>query len=123
MYRDKVVSHTLKALRQKPTKPEKRLIEITNKYNLPFRYVGNGGIVIDGLNPDFIDTLGLNLLIEVFGDYWHNRENIPSYQKEVPRSIIFGKAGYKLLVIWEHELYQESEERISNRIQTFVEED
>ncbi len=56
----------------KPNIPEKNLIEILQKYNLPYKYTGNGTFLIDGINPDFVNCNGHKICIEVWGDYWHN---------------------------------------------------
>lgn len=58
----------------KPTKPELIFQEICKKYDLPFRYVGDGQLWIGKkkkLNPDFIECNGNKVIIEVFGNYWH----------------------------------------------------
>ena len=119
-YRTKVISNTLKSLKNKPTKPEQKFIGMINKWNLPFKYIGNGEKIIAGLNPDFIDILGKNLIIEIFGRYWHTRNNMPSYLKVQPRAAIFRKVGYRLLVIWDDELEQKPEADIKNAVELFV---
>ena len=53
----------------RPTKPEKKLVGIKNECKLPYKYCGDGSVIIGGLNPDFINTNGEKKLIEVFGDY------------------------------------------------------
>ena len=81
-----------------PNKPEKILISVLPKQ---FKYVGNGKIMIGRYNPDFIDIKN-KLIIELFGDYWHN---LPNYKKRDKRRLItYKKLGYRTLVIWEHEL-------------------
>lgn len=46
----------------------------------------------------FINVNGLKLIIEVFGNYWHQGEDAQG------RIDIFSKFGYRTLVIWETEL-------------------
>jgi G:T-mismatch repair DNA endonuclease (very short patch repair protein) len=44
----------------------------------------------------------INLVIECFGDYWHNYPNGNSV--DITRGIELRKAGYKVLVFWEREI-------------------
>lgn len=83
----------------KPNKPECCVMGILNELFLhEWEYVGDGAIVINGKNPDFINVNGKKLIIEVFGDYWHKGEN-PNIRKS-----IFAKYGYDTMVLWESEL-------------------
>lgn len=55
------------------TNPELLFEEICKRNNLPFHYVGNQGLLIGKagktkLNPDFIESKGKKILIEIFGD-------------------------------------------------------
>lgn len=66
------------ALGTKPTSLEKKLIDIVEKYNFPFRYVGNGQKWIKTPSgrlrcPDFIDDKE-TMVILVDGEYWHDEE-------------------------------------------------
>jgi len=108
----------LNNLLKRPNIPELILIEIINLYKFPFKYVGNGDIIINGLNPDFI-CYENKLIIEVFGDYWHNPNHCRITAKEKIRKIIYSKAGYKLMIIWEHELKKRDYDEISQKIQDF----
>lgn len=90
----------------KPTKIERTFCELIKKYNLPYKYVGNGNFWIGRLNPDFIHTGEEKRVVEIFGDFWHN----PSLNKrlnfnhtEDGRKQLFEKYGYKCIVIWEKE--------------------
>ncbi|GAH86571.1 unnamed protein product, partial [marine sediment metagenome] len=64
------IKKRLKGLIKKPNKPEKIMINLIKKNNLPFNYVGNGQIIIEGFCPDFLSK-NPKQIIEVFGDYWH----------------------------------------------------
>jgi len=82
----------------KPNKPETILINILRD---KFRYVGNGKFWIESFNPDFVDIKNRKI-IELFGDYWHNRpENI---ERDKLRLKAYKHKGYKTIIIWEHEL-------------------
>lgn len=119
-YRNKIIKvlllnqqKVIKSIHIKPNKPEKILIKLLNKTN--FRYVGNGKIMINRFNPDFIDKKQ-KLIIELFGDYWHN---LPGYKERDMRKLkIYKKYGYKTLIIWEHELKNIS--KLMYKIKTFM---
>jgi len=96
----------LKSLLKRPTKPEMKLIEIIKKNKIPLQYVGDGKLIIGGLNPDFIN-LENRIIVEVFGKYWHDPKRARPTQREDVRRRIFNKLGYDLVVIWEDELEDE----------------
>ena len=100
----------------KPTTPEKKFIEICANYNLPFNYVGNGKFWIENVNPDFVESNGRKIAIEIYGDYWHRLSSI--MEKDEKRLAVLNKYGWKLLIIWAHELNELSEEEIAQRITT-----
>ena len=86
-----------KSMAIKPNSIEKIISELVNEYG--YKYVGDYSIWVDGKNPDFIKEKDKKI-IEVFGDYWHKKDD------EYIRYVHFKKNGYKLLVIWEHEIYE-----------------
>jgi len=53
-----------------PTTLEKKVLQLIDEYNLPFRYVGNGVLWINNKNPDFVSLDG-KILIEVYCTYRH----------------------------------------------------
>lgn len=113
-----VLMKVIKGLRLRPTRPEKQLIDIFGRHNLPFRYVGDGQVIISGLFPDFINVNGRKEIIELFGEYWHERATKPT-QTEHGRGAIFKGFGYRTLVIWTKEL--KDEERVVAKIKAFTE--
>lgn len=82
-------------------------------------FVGDGEITISGLCPDFINVNGKKLIIELFGDYWHTRKGIGHRYTEEGRKEVFAKPGYSTLIIWEHELADES--KVIEKIRCFNE--
>ena len=54
---------------RRPTSFEKRFLELINKYVLPFKYVGNGKLWINGRNPDFVSFDG-NTVVETYYTFW-----------------------------------------------------
>jgi len=73
-----------KAMGSKPTKPEQHLLDLISRHNLPYHYTGDGRFPITmgdtTLKPDFSHSNGRKKVIEVFGSYWHSREDT-SWQK------------------------------------------
>ena len=98
----KLLKVTYLAMEKRPTNPEKKLIRIIEKYNLPFKYTGDGKFWIGRMNPDFISTNKEKICIEVFGRYWHTEDDIEK------RSKYFAKYGWKMIVFWEDELEEEN---------------
>ena len=111
-----------KGLHKRPTKPEQHLIDILNKHFAEFKYNGGCslGIVLGGLVPDFVNIDGKKQVIEVFGDYWHNRENMPWHQTELGRIMAYNSVGYKTLIIWEHNLKEKTEVEIVDMVKAFT---
>lgn len=104
-----------------PTRPEKRLIEIIKRYDLPIKYVGDGKTFIGRRVPDFIVSLKLKV-IEVFGLYWHS----PLFNPHISSDATYEETlkhyatyGYSCLIIWETEL--PNEQVVLNKINNFLE--
>jgi G:T-mismatch repair DNA endonuclease (very short patch repair protein) len=99
------------ALHKRPTKPESQLSKLLTTNNLPYRYVGNGEVILGGKNPDFINVNGQKKLIEVFGTYWHDPFDIAE------RTEHFRQYGFNTLIIWEDELKEP--EKVVAKIKSF----
>lgn len=80
-----------------------------------YKFTGDGGIILGGFNPDFINCNGQKKIIELYGDYWHNKKELISRDKR--RLKTYKKYGYKLLIIWEHEL--KDPEKVISKIMEF----
>jgi len=117
-YRERVLGNLLKTLDKRPNRAEQTLIDIIQRNNLPFEYVGDGKVIISGLVPDFINTNGRKELIELFGEYWHTIRATRPTQTEHGRGAIFKKFGYRTLIIWEKEL--EDESQVVAKIKNFM---
>ncbi len=89
---------------KKPNKLELRLIDLIERNELQFRYVGNWELLVGGKCPDFVRADGKQL-IELFGDYWHTVK-----ARETPEERIahFRQFGYETLILWERDLRDES---------------
>jgi len=99
----------IKSLHLKPNKIETKAIKIIKNNGIDLYYVGDGKLWIrknlDVFNPDFINKKK-KIIVEIFGDYWHNLPKAKERDKK--RIKVYNEKGYKLLIIWEHELKNES---------------
>jgi hypothetical protein len=102
-----------KANNTHPNKLEKRLIDLLQQlYPNEWKFVGNWEVVIARKNPDFINVNGQKKIIDLFGNYWHTKE------EENKRKEIFASFGYKTCVIWENEF--SNLETLKNKLNLFV---
>ena len=85
-----------------PSSYEKRIINLIDKYNLPFKYVGNGSFFVGRMNPDFIHIEGYKIVIEVYGKYFKKDD----YEKT--RSKRMAEHNYKVIFISEKELFSKN---------------
>jgi very-short-patch-repair endonuclease len=81
-----------------PNRDERFFISLLSQRNLPYRFVGDGSLIIAGKNPDFASTDGQKKLIELFGETWHE----PYEEQE--RCKFFEERGYKALIVWREDL-------------------
>lgn len=92
-----------------PTKPELLVLNHLRSANLPFRYVGNGALFVEKLNPDFVSIGEHKIVILVQGCYWHGCKrcfpNGTNRALALPlMQATYARNGYSVLAIWEHEL-------------------
>lgn len=74
--------HIRKSLRRRiPSSLEEKFQKIINKYNLPYKYVGDGSFIIGHYNPDFINVNGEKIAVEVYARYYKKRHNPEHYSK------------------------------------------
>lgn len=115
-YKQRVIRASRKSLVKKPTEPEQIVIELIERYDLPFQYTGDGEVIIDGLNPDFIHNNGERKAIEVFGRVFHNPEesffDVPWKQQYWGKILEYKKRGYNCLILWEDETKEDMLEKI-----------
>lgn len=85
--------------RRKMSGLEKKVDKVIKKYNLPYKFVGNGKFFIERKNPDFININGEKKAIEVYWkrhkDYF--RGGCDKWKEE--RRKIFEKYGWELIFI------------------------
>jgi len=98
-----------KCLRRRiPSYPEQIFMDLCKE----FRYVGNGALVIDGKNPDFVDSTGTKL-VEIWGEHWHQGQNPQD------RIDFFRLRGYQCLIVKALELRYP--EQVLTKVRKFVE--
>lgn len=104
MYGKKLSEAHKKALwggwKRRMTRPEEKAWKVLIQYG--FKYTGNGKLWLKfengkRKNPDFISKQH-NLIVEVFGNYWHNSLEVPYIHEQ------YNKIGYKCLILWENEI-------------------
>ena len=88
-YREKMIKASLRSLFKRPTSLEKQMIDIIKKYNLSYRYVGDGSFLIGYKNPDFININGEKKLIEVGNVFHHQGDYVEKRRKH------FAKYGWE----------------------------
>lgn len=118
---EKNLKGILKGLMKRPTSFEQKIIFINKKYNLPFKYVGDGQIIINYVNPDFISTNNDKLIIEVFYTYFKIKSfnNVQNYKKI--RTKRFKKYGYRTLFLDEEDILNKNwEKRCLIKINNFI---
>jgi len=101
---EKRIKASFKALRKRPTRLEKRMLNLIKKFNLPFSYCGDGSLIIGGKIPDFYENNGKKICLEVSDKVNKQSYGIIPEQYEKGRIGHFEKYGWKCLVIWSLEL-------------------
>ena len=121
--KERQLQHLLPYLNIKPNKVENHFRRICQNHQLPYKYVGDGQVVIGSLMPDFICTNGAKAVIEIFGDYWHSSRNkwLKLRQTEKERKAIYKSLGFACLVIWEGNL-KTQEMEIVRKVRRFTDE-
>jgi hypothetical protein len=103
IYREKVTKAILEGLMQRPSSFEKIISDLCIENSLPFIYTGDGRILINFKNPDFICE-EKKIVIEVFWSWFKIRDygSIENY-KEFCRQK-YNSAGWKVIFIDENEI-------------------
>ena len=92
------IQNILKALYKRPTSYEKKISNLLIEYNLPFIYCGNGTFLIGHKNPDFVNKKD-KIVIEVYCDYFKERDFGSCEEYEKQRRDYFAKYGWKTIFI------------------------
>lgn len=104
-HKEKIIRNVLKSRINSPNKLEYKWIRIFRKHNLPYRFVGNGEFILGGKCPDFIQTNGKKICVEV------RNENICKFFDKISpedykerRIKHFKQYGWDCIVIFEDNL-------------------
>lgn len=93
-----------------PSRFEVYLEKIINKYNLPYKYTGNGTFMIGFLNPDFVNINGEKKCIEVYYSYYKNKRFGSEQKYQSWRNKCLGKYGWTAVYLNENDLKKSEEE-------------
>jgi len=117
-YASRVFKGMQKSLNQRPNGCETIIAGMLEEIQPDtWMYVGDRSLKIGRKNPDFWN--GGGKLVEHFGDYWHV-DKVRCYEEtEKGRIEFFEKRGYKVLIIWEHDL-KKHPDIVREKIKEFV---
>jgi len=111
----KRIKEMIKFCYKNGSKPERQVKQIIKLNNLPFKFVGNGKMMIKRFCPDFI-CKSSKKIIEENGDYYHNLPIVKKRDKRKRK--VYKKYGFKLLTIWEKEL-KNNPQKVTEKIINF----
>ena len=115
------IAKRLKALHVRPTRPEKKIIDLIGQYKLPLKYTGDGGAVVGSFVPDFLNE-DEKKIVEVFGRVFHDPERsfhtVSWNRTEIGRTAEYKKLGYDCLILWDDELETDN---LFDNINSFLE--
>lgn len=117
----KRIRRVFKGSAKRPTKPEKILLDIIRKYQLPYTYNGSSaGLIIGERVPDFVNNNGEKKVVEVFGRVYHDPQLFfRVFKRGLENSKTFDgtleyykKYGFDCTIFWEDELMNPNAEKI-----------
>lgn len=73
---------------------ETKFYDIVIKNNLPYRFVGDGSLIIESFNPDFVNEKD-KILIEVYAKYFKTRDGRTVENWKNAREKVFSAHGWK----------------------------
>src|SRR3990172_6973412 len=100
--------HVKNAMRRRPiTSLELAFQKIVQDNKLPYKFVGNGAFIVDGLNPDFINVNGEKIAIEVFSRFYKEIDGgtVEEYKSERIKRL--SPFGWRLFFFDETQVYPE----------------
>jgi hypothetical protein len=117
----KYISRVFKGLNAKPNKLERKVDKILQKL-VPGTFQYNGdfscGVVLGGLVPDFINSNGEKIVIEVFGANYHDekimkekfKDTLNWKRTEFGRKAVYSQLGFDCIILWDYNLYKKDAE-------------
>jgi len=118
--RQKQVTAIIEASHMRPNGQEQLVGGILQKVCPDqYEYTGDGGMVIDGMSPDFTNRNGAKKVIDFFGKFWHSERitGKDEWQERADRIRRFARQGYACLIIESDEL--KNKERLMVKIKAF----
>ena len=89
---------------------EKRVKSVIGKYNLPYKFVGNGQFFIERKNPDFVNTNGKKIAVEVYCKKQKEQVrgvNLEDWKRD--RVNTFSKYGWDIIFIEDWQTNKEAD--------------
>lgn len=87
-----------KSLRRRiPSSLEKKFQTIINKYNLLYKFVGDGSFIIGNCNPDFINTNSEKIAVEVYARFYKQLGGKSIEEWKRKRTEIFRQYGWEVI--------------------------
>lgn len=89
------------------TSLEKRFSAIRDKYSLPYRFVGDGSVILNGLCPDFINTNGKKQAVEVAAPIFKNWRygSVDAYERRNRERL--APLGWSVVFLYDSDLKDE----------------
>lgn len=120
----RLIKDFFKAINTKPNKLE-IYVDVILQENYPNEYKYNGdfscGVSIGRLVPDFVNVNGKKIVIEVFGEIFHNPEvaikKVTWNRQEFGRRAIFSQYGYECVILWESKIRKEGRDYVVGEIE------
>lgn len=101
------IKNIFAASRMPKSKFEVRIEILIKENDLPYKFVGDGKLIIDGKCPDFKHTKK-NILVEAYEERWKGGTKESSKKWKKNRKYFFKKRGYKTIFIH----YKDSEKKV-----------
>lgn len=101
--------HIKKSMRRRiPTSLEEKFMQIADEHSLPYAYVGDGSFLIENFNPDFVNTNGEKIAVEVYARIYKTmgERTIAGWKEK--RSKAFLKYGWTIEFFDEIELTEQN---------------
>lgn len=98
-----------------PTSVERKMISIIKKFNLPYKYTGNGTFWIGRCNPDFVNINGEKIAIEVFDKHMKEYYNSSVNNYISTRVKQLQKYGWRCIFIENKDLNEDTALRKLNK--------
>jgi len=93
--------------RRVPSTLELKFLRIVKKYNLPYKYVGDGSFFINHCNPDFVNVNGEKIAIEVYARFYKQLDGRNILRWRHIRRQKFQEYGWKVIFFDETQIKED----------------